>query len=416
MKAKRLLALVLTLFIAVQILPASASAEDVSASASTQEYQISSQEQSGAEYYAVTFQFSDRNSQTQLVRSGVSISLPAAAAEDSTVRFDGWYTAEGFQVGKEGAGFTPLSDVTLIARYTTTSLTKSITSESNLGLLELTAPTGFLGLGQGGLPSGSEAEANWASVGSEVEAAALAAVPAGDGMSNRAIGAFMLSLSNEYWQQNSSVHAKISFNRSFELRENETLTLVRVSGGPQVIPCSFSGNPLSGAEFSDDALGTYVMVGTSAVAVNPQADENQMIAEKDLTLRAEPNGLSEIVATVPTGTQITVISEEGDWTLVKLLNGTEGYVYTKDINKTPVAEGEMKATIFSDRRPVMTEGDIVTLTSRLEGFDGYELYFIWEVDKGSGFEEIPDSNYPTYSFEATAETLSWGWRLEVLYR
>lgn len=417
MKLQKTLALILALLMASSLFTASAFAEDTGVAAA-KDYQIASQEQSGAAYYLVTFQWSDGNSQTQLVRSGSSVSLPAATAVDASVRFDGWY-ADNFRVGGEGASFTPLSDVTLVTRYTTTSMTKAITSESNLGHLVLTAPTGFLGLGQGGLPGGSEAEANWAAVGSGEEATALAAVPAGEGMVNRAVGAFMLSLSNEYWQQNSSVHANISFNRSMELKENETLTLVRVSGGPQIIRCNFSGNPLSGAEFSDDAIGTYVIVGTSPVAkevVEEVVEGYEVVTSSDVVLRAAASGFAEVLATIPAGTQITVISEEGDWTLVKLLNGIEGYVYSTDLQEAPLAQGEMKISIFSDRRPVMEVGEPVTLTSRLEGFDGYELYYIWEVDKGSGFEEIPDTNAPTYSFPASAESLSWDWRLEVLYR
>ena len=77
---------------------------------------------------------------------------------------------------------------------------------------------------------------------------------------------------------------------------------------------------------------------------------------------------------------------------------------------------EMKVTIFSSRRTVMTQGEPVYLTSKLEGFDGYEVFYQWECDRGEGFEPIEGANGDTYEFEASAETLSWGWHLTVLYR
>ncbi len=62
-------------------------------------------------------------------------------------------------------------------------------------------------------------------------------------------------------------------------------------------------------------------------------------------------------------------------------------------------------------------GDLITLQSHLEGFDNcHDVVYIWSVDKGNGFEDVPDSNAPSYSFPATAETLSWKWHLEVRYR
>ena len=64
----------------------------------------------------------------------------------------------------------------------------------------------------------------------------------------------------------------------------------------------------------------------------------------------------------------------------------------------------------------MEEGETVYLTSKLEGFEGLELKYVWKVNKGEGFEVVEDANEATYSFEASAETLSWGWKLTVLYR
>ena len=80
---------------------------------------------------------------------------------------------------------------------------------------------------------------------------------------------------------------------------------------------------------------------------------------------------------------------------------------------TPVPK---KVTIASDRKPVMKEGAPVTLSSKLEGFEGCEVHYQWQCDKGNGFEDMPGATSATYSFAATAETLSWGWRLVIYYK
>ena len=65
----------------------------------------------------------------------------------------------------------------------------------------------------------------------------------------------------------------------------------------------------------------------------------------------------------------------------------------------------------------MEVGEPVYLTSRLEGFDDCEeIKYVWYVDKGNGFEEVKGANEATYVFTADAESLTWGWQLEVLFR
>ena len=80
----------------------------------------------------------------------------------------------------------------------------------------------------------------------------------------------------------------------------------------------------------------------------------------------------------------------------------------------PAAETTRKVTIFSSRRSVMTPGETVYLTSKLEGFDDAdEITYQWECDKGSGFEPVEGANADSYQFSASLETLNWGWRLVV---
>ena len=51
-----------------------------------------------------------------------------------------------------------------------------------------------------------------------------------------------------------------------------------------------------------------------------------------------------------------------------------------------------------------------------EGFEGYEIKYQWQCDKGEGFENIENANEATYVFEASVETLGYDWRLAVYYR
>ena len=145
-------------------------------------------------------------------------------------------------------------------------------------------------------------------------------------------------------------------------------------------------------------------------------------------LRTEPDGLAPIIMNLEEGAAVSVIYDEGDWYAVLLDEETLGYkvafLYADDIAsdeeepEEPVINPDTpkKVTIFTSRRVIMEEGETVSLTSKLEGFEGLELMYIWKVDKGNGFEEVEGANADTYSFEATAETLSWGWVLTVLYR
>ena len=124
-----------------------------------------------------------------------------------------------------------------------------------------------------------------------------------------------------------------------------------------------------------------------------------------------------------------VVGFEGDWAHV-VVNGQEGYIYAEDLadyielpEETADAEDadpedNMKVTIFSSRRSVMTEGEPVYLTSKLQGFDGYEIKFQWQCDKhdGAGFQNIDGANGDTYTYQAAVDTLSWDWRLMVYYR
>ncbi len=93
---------------------------------------------------------------------------------------------------------------------------------------------------------------------------------------------------------------------------------------------------------------------------------------------------------------------------------------SEDPESTPVDEPapEPKAvTILSSLGDDVSLGAPVTLTGVLEDAEEFtDIIYIWEVDKGNGYEPVPDADGPAYTFHATVESLSWNWRLSVYYK
>lgn len=84
----------------------------------------------------------------------------------------------------------------------------------------------------------------------------------------------------------------------------------------------------------------------------------------------------------------------------------------------PAAEGkepERKVTIFSSQGDVVMEGEIIYLTSKLEGFDGLDIAYQWQVDRGdgAGWVDVEGANRPKHMFVASRETIQYSWRLVV---
>ncbi len=148
----------------------------------------------------------------------------------------------------------------------------------------------------------------------------------------------------------------------------------------------------------------------------------------DVNVREDADGMSAIFTSLPEGAEVTVVSIDGDWATV-VVNGRQGFIYTGDLlpyldqagdaaTEEAASEPVMKVTIFSSRRTVMNAGDEVKLTSRLEGFDGFEIMYQWQCDRhdGQGFRDVEGANEDSCTFQASMETLSWDWRLTVYYR
>ena len=163
-------------------------------------------------------------------------------------------------------------------------------------------------------------------------------------------------------------------------------------------------------------------VKTEEAPEETEAETEEIIDGFDV--REEADGMSAIFTTLPFDAEITVLGIEGDWAKVDV-DGQVGYIYKADLegivdlpeDELNTAAPEMKVLIFSSRRTQMSEGETVYLTSKLVGLDGYEIEYQWECDKhdGAGFRDVEGANSDTYTFNATVETLSWDWRLSVLY-
>ena len=70
-------------------------------------------------------------------------------------------------------------------------------------------------------------------------------------------------------------------------------------------------------------------------------------------------------------------------------------------------------SIFACYNDDLTEGDCITLISEISGLEGCTVSYQWQRDAGNGFEDIAGATGSSYSFAATEETLSCGYRLAV---
>lgn len=69
--------------------------------------------------------------------------------------------------------------------------------------------------------------------------------------------------------------------------------------------------------------------------------------------------------------------------------------------------------VYSDMGSVVREGDVITLTGELVGFDGLDVSLQWQYDDGFFWNDVPGATGLTHSFEATPATVNYSWRLSV---
>ena len=78
----------------------------------------------------------------------------------------------------------------------------------------------------------------------------------------------------------------------------------------------------------------------------------------------------------------------------------------------------MQVIIHSSRKPQVTKGDIIEMTSELIGFDGIEVSYQWQMDRNDGEGWVNATglyaNREMYRFVADEETVLYSWRLIVI--
>jgi len=83
----------------------------------------------------------------------------------------------------------------------------------------------------------------------------------------------------------------------------------------------------------------------------------------------------------------------------------------------PEEEGKPQryVRIYSSQGDVVTEGEIINLTSELIGFDGAEYTLQWQCDKGDGegWNDVEGATRGSLTFIASRETIKYSWRLLV---
>lgn len=76
---------------------------------------------------------------------------------------------------------------------------------------------------------------------------------------------------------------------------------------------------------------------------------------------------------------------------------------------------ERRVRIFSSQGKTVREGEQIFLTSELEGFDGLDVTYQWQVDRGdgAGWTNVEGATRPNHVFVASRETIRYTWRLIV---
>ena len=83
----------------------------------------------------------------------------------------------------------------------------------------------------------------------------------------------------------------------------------------------------------------------------------------------------------------------------------------------PAEEGKPQryVRIYTSQGDVVTDGEIINLTSELIGFEGLDVSYQWQCDKndGAGWFDIEGATRDRFTFIANKETIQYSWRLIV---
>ena len=83
--------------------------------------------------------------------------------------------------------------------------------------------------------------------------------------------------------------------------------------------------------------------------------------------------------------------------------------------ETTESRPDRKVLIKSSRGETVVEGEIITLYSKLVGFDDVEVQYQWQVDRGDGegWVDVEGATGPEHSFVARKDTILYSWRLTI---
>ncbi len=131
---------------------------------------------------------------------------------------------------------------------------------------------------------------------------------------------------------------------------------------------------------------------------------------------AEPEGTEE-PGTEPEGTEEPGTEPEGTEEPGTEPAGTDESGTGTEGTGEP-APAERRVMIYTTRKDVVTEGDIIELTGALIGFDDVPdevIHFQWQVDRndGQGCVDVEGATKWYYKFIANKETILYNWRLIV---
>ena len=173
-----------------------------------------------------------------------------------------------------------------------------------------------------------------------------------------------------------------------------------------------TGEQGNGYIYKDDVHGAFAGKAAQEAPASEVTEETEPETADEPAEETEPETVDEPAeATEPEATDEPVEPTEPE-TADEPAEETE-----PETTDEPVPAVEKKVTIFTSRRTTMAMGEIITLTSKLEGFEDAEtILYQWECDKGDGFEPVEGANDASCSYQATTETLSWGWRLTVYFK
>ena len=89
--------------------------------------------------------------------------------------------------------------------------------------------------------------------------------------------------------------------------------------------------------------------------------------------------------------------------------------FEEEVEEKTEGKSNRKVMIKSSRGDTVVEGEIITLKSKLVGFDDVEVHYQWQVDRGDGegWVDVEGATGPEHSFVARKDTILYSWRLTI---